>query len=325
MPGRLAREVNVPPVEGASVDESVAPVDENVPPDNSSLNVVHEQTKSRELQDLFDLARQSSTFGEHEDHTDEERPWHCTKFVLQDQDKMQEWLPTLDERVNFILGNYGRMKTAADVQPFLTRYGLRSHPMCIGEGKFADVFRAYDNHRREWVALKVISFPRITKAGIPHQLKREIDIMSTLDHPNIMPLHGIVPLAFCARVVLVVEHARKELLHVIDAAHRSTGRGVVASEAVDYVRQLARAIAYLHTMDIVHRDVKPENVLLYDDGTAKLTDFGWSRIIASGERSTTLCGTLDYLSPEMIRGEGTTHKVDLFSLGVVTYEVCPQD
>lgn len=70
----------------------------------------------------------------------------------------------------------------------------------------------------------------------------------------------------------------------------------------------------------MHRDIKPENVLLTDEGDAKLTDLGWARHLKRGERATTLCGTLDYLPPEMIAGTPHTHKVDMFSLGVLMYE-----
>ena len=82
---------------------------------------------------------------------------------------------------------------------------------------------------------------------------------------------------------------------------------------------MADALSYLHSKHVIHRDIKPENLLLGIDGELKIGDFGWS-VHAPGNRRTTLCGTLDYLPPEMIEGKEHNEKVDLWALGVLTYE-----
>lgn len=82
---------------------------------------------------------------------------------------------------------------------------------------------------------------------------------------------------------------------------------------------MADALAYLHRKHVIHRDIKPENLLLGVNGELKIGDFGWS-VHAPGNRRTTLCGTLDYLPPEMVEGREHTEKVDLWALGVLTYE-----
>merc|ERR1711970_666287 len=86
-----------------------------------------------------------------------------------------------------------------------------------------------------------------------------------------------------------------------------------------YIRQMSAALAYCHTKKVIHRDIKPENLLLDMKGDLKIADFGWS-VHAPTSRRATMCGTLDYLPPEMIEGHAHDEKVDLWSLGVLTYE-----
>ncbi len=86
-----------------------------------------------------------------------------------------------------------------------------------------------------------------------------------------------------------------------------------------YVDQMADALSYLHSKHVIHRDIKPENLLLGINGELKIGDFGWS-VHAPGNRRKTLCGTLDYLPPEMVEGKEHSEKVDYWALGVLTYE-----
>lgn len=92
----------------------------------------------------------------------------------------------------------------------------------------------------------------------------------------------------------------------------------IAAE-IQYIAQMTDALTYLHKKHVIHRDIKPENLLLGIDGELKIGDFGWS-VHAPGNRRTTLCGTLDYLPPEMVEGKDHSEKVDLWALGVLTYE-----
>lgn len=86
-----------------------------------------------------------------------------------------------------------------------------------------------------------------------------------------------------------------------------------------YIAQMADALSYLHSKHVIHRDIKPENLLLGIKGDLKIGDFGWS-VHAPGNRRQTLCGTLDYLPPEMVNGEQHDKAVDLWALGVLCYE-----
>lgn len=89
--------------------------------------------------------------------------------------------------------------------------------------------------------------------------------------------------------------------------------------AAQYILQMTNALVYLHSKHVIHRDIKPENLLLGLRGELKIADFGWS-VHAPQSRRTTLCGTLDYLPPEMVEGKEHSEKVDLWSLGVLMYE-----
>jgi len=100
-----------------------------------------------------------------------------------------------------------------------------------------------------------------------------------------------------------------------------TEKNLRESEAAGYVYQLCNALNYLHTKRVIHRDIKPENILIGKYSILKLADFGWSAESTSTCKRTTLCGTLDYLPPEMLNGNGYDEKIDLWCLGVLTYEM----
>ena len=94
-------------------------------------------------------------------------------------------------------------------------------------------------------------------------------------------------------------------------------------QAARYILDAGKSVAYLHTRNppIIHRDIKPENLLIFPDGTLKMADFGWSNFKLTNMSRTTYCGTPDYLAPEMITGKGHSEKLDVWALGVLTYEL----
>jgi serine/threonine protein kinase len=117
------------------------------------------------------------------------------------------------------------------------------------------------------------------------------------------------------RVYLILEYASNgELYNILRKQVRFS-----EDLASKYIRQMALALQYLHGKHVIHRDIKPENLLLGLKGELKIADFGWS-VHAPNTRRMTLCGTLDYLPPEMVEGKEHDKYVDLWSLGVLCYE-----
>ncbi|XP_022604008.1 aurora kinase A [Seriola dumerili] len=183
----------------------------------------------------------------------------------------------------------------------------------LGKGKFGNVYLARERQSKFILALKVLFKKQLEKAGVEHQLRREVEIQSHLRHPNILRLYGYFHDA--SRVYLILEFAPKgELYSELQRCGNFT-----EDRSATYIMELADALNYCHSKKVIHRDIKPENLLLGANGELKIADFGWSVHTPSSRRST-LCGTLDYLPPEMIEGKTHDEKVDLWSLGVLCYE-----
>ncbi|KAJ6665702.1 hypothetical protein lerEdw1_002072 [Lerista edwardsae] len=183
----------------------------------------------------------------------------------------------------------------------------------LGKGKFGNVYLAREKESKFILALKVLFKTQLEKAGVEHQLRREVEIQSHLRHPNILRLYGYFHDA--TRVYLILEHApRGEVYKELQKLTKFDEQ-----RSATYMTELADALSYCHSKRVIHRDIKPENLLLGSNGELKIADFGWS-VHAPSSRRSTLCGTLDYLPPEMIEGRTHDEKVDLWSIGVLCYE-----
>ena len=156
---------------------------------------------------------------------------------------------------------------------------------------------------------------QLTKAGVEHQLRREIEIQAHLRHPNVLRLYGYFHDA--TRIYLILEFAAKGELY--KSLQKAPGKCFDEKRSAKYIKSLAGALQYCHKKHVIHRDIKPENLLLDMKGEVKIADFGWS-VHAPNSRRKTLCGTLDYLPPEMIEGKDHDSAVDVWSLGVLMYE-----
>ncbi len=162
---------------------------------------------------------------------------------------------------------------------------------------------------------QVLFKSQLQKGQVEHQLRREIEIQSHLRHPNILRLFGYFWDE--TRVYLILEYAPRGEMYKI--MQNMPGGRFDEAKSAKYVKQMAGALAYCHSHDVIHRDIKPENLLLDMKGDLKIADFGWS-VHAPSSRRATMCGTLDYLPPEMIDNGTHDYNVDLWSLGVLCYE-----
>ncbi|KAI0505132.1 serine/threonine-protein kinase [Xylaria bambusicola] len=193
--------------------------------------------------------------------------------------------------------------------------GLFEIGKALGKGKFGRVYLA-----RHWgsgyiCALKVLNKDEIAREEAEKHVRREIEVHSNLRHPGVLGFYGWFHDS--RRIFLILEYAAGgELYRVLQSVGRFSER-----RAAKYIAQVALSLDYLHGKNVMHRDMKPENILLGLHGELKLADFGYS-VHSPSNRRETLCGTLDYLPPEMLqsRKESYTRAVDQWTLGVLTYE-----
>lgn len=185
----------------------------------------------------------------------------------------------------------------------------------MGQGKFGRVYLAREKKTEIPVAIKQLYKKELYKSNCEIQVLREIEIQSHLDHPYI--LHLFTWFHDERRVYLVLEFAAHGELY----RHMQKCPGGRFSEArtAKYIYQVASALRYCHSRNVIHRDLKPENLLLSLEGDIKLADFGWS-VHAPGASRKTMCGTLDYLPPEMVESQRYDSSVDNWCLGVLCYE-----
>ncbi|EFN52208.1 hypothetical protein CHLNCDRAFT_26970 [Chlorella variabilis] len=183
-----------------------------------------------------------------------------------------------------------------------------------GEGSFGKVWKA-----RRAGSLQTVAVKLITKHGKNDKdlrsLRQEIEILRKLQHPNIIAMLDAFETKndFC----VVTEFAQGELFHILED-DRCLPEGVVRSVG----RQLVQALHYLHTNRIIHRDMKPQNILISANGAVKLCDFGFARLMSSNTLVvTSIKGTPLYMAPELVQEQPYNHTVDLWSLGVILYEL----
>ncbi|XP_075224190.1 aurora kinase B [Lycorma delicatula] len=185
----------------------------------------------------------------------------------------------------------------------------------LGRGRFGRVYLAREKVTKSHVALKMIFKSEIIKGNLEHQVIREIEIQSRLKHPNIIQL--LTYFSDERRIFLVIEYAAGGELY--KKLQNSQPRRFPENIAAKYIYQVADALHYCHLNKVIHRDIKPENLLLSLDGSIKLSDFGWS-VHAPSLKRKTMCGTLDYLPPEMIKHQYYDESVDNWCVGVLCYE-----
>jgi serine/threonine-protein kinase len=180
----------------------------------------------------------------------------------------------------------------------------------LGKGAFADVWRARDMVENRVVALK-IAFPQIVAEFGRSELEKEARIATRLAHPNVVAVRNADWID--GRFVMASELAEKSLA-------RAPGARRSGAVALRVMRDVAAGLAYAHGQRLMHRDVKPENILIFADGRGALADFGVSRFTRGATVNYTDAGTLGYMAPEQAYGRPTLSS-DVFSWGLIAYEL----
>ncbi len=180
----------------------------------------------------------------------------------------------------------------------------------LGEGGFATVYGAHDLVEDRKVALKIPDSRHLSNAQSLDDMHREVRIMAQMDHPNILPLKDA---RFIDGHFVMVFPLAEETL-----ADRLTRR-MARSTAIDFIVQMVGAVAYAHGKNVLHRDIKPDNFVLFADQTLQLTDFGLARF-ERGSYDISASGTVGYMSPEQAMGK-PNYRSDVFSLGLVIYRI----
>jgi calcium/calmodulin-dependent protein kinase I len=194
----------------------------------------------------------------------------------------------------------------------------------IGRGGFSIVKEVLDKRTGEKRAVKVIDkwkqFENESVAGQRRALDklwREINIMRQVKHPNILQLFEVFDSRQYIYIVIEFVSGGELFEQIVDS------NGLPENRAAPIIKQISHAVQYLHSLNIVHRDVKPENILLTDDDKvqAKLADFGLANVFGVGSMLETTCGSAEYVAPEVLLCRPYDQAVDLWSIGVTTYIV----
>lgn len=183
----------------------------------------------------------------------------------------------------------------------------------LGSGGMADVWLAEDSHLQRRVALKILHRRFAQDREFVERFRREAEAAAGLSHPNIVAVfdRGEVEGTYYIAMQLLEGRSLKELIE----------QGLTPEQSVSLIRQVLEAAGFAHRHGVVHRDLKPHNVIVDDEGKATVTDFGIARAgVSEITQAGSVMGTPHYLSPEQAQGQAVTAVSDLYSVGVILYE-----
>ncbi len=187
----------------------------------------------------------------------------------------------------------------------------------IGVGGMAVVYKAFDNVENRLVAIKILKDEFVSNQEFLRRFKNESKAIAMLSHPNIVNVYDV---SFGDLIQYIV----MEYIDGITLKEIIEREGSLRwKDAVHFTIQILKALQHAHDKGIVHRDVKPQNIMVLSDGTIKVTDFGIARFARSDQRTITdkAIGSVHYISPEQARGEKTDERTDIYSVGVMLYEM----
>ncbi|MBR3269251.1 MAG: Stk1 family PASTA domain-containing Ser/Thr kinase [Oscillospiraceae bacterium] len=187
----------------------------------------------------------------------------------------------------------------------------------IGEGGMADVYRATDVVDHKTIAVKILKKEFAENEEFLRRFRNESKAIAMLSHPNIVKIFDV---GFSERIQFIV----MEYIDGITLNEYMEQQGQLGwKDAVHFILQILRALQHAHSKGIVHRDIKPQNIMMLRDGTIKVMDFGIAKFAREDGKTGTdkAIGTVHYISPEQARGGATDAKSDLYSVGVMLYEM----
>jgi serine/threonine protein kinase len=187
----------------------------------------------------------------------------------------------------------------------------------LGGGGMSVVYLAEDTILKRKVAIKAISIPANEKEETIERFEREVHNLTQLAHKNIVNVYDVTENDDC--FFIVMEYIDGPTLSEYIANHQPLDIQTI----INFTEQIIEGIKHAHETRIVHRDIKPQNILIEKDKTLKILDFGIAKALSETTMTQTnhVLGTVQYLSPEQARGESTDSGTDIYSIGVVLYEM----
>jgi serine/threonine-protein kinase len=182
----------------------------------------------------------------------------------------------------------------------------------LGAGGMGIVYKAQDLQLQRFVALKFLPQDLSLSEADRERFLREARSASALDHPNIGVIHGIDKTGD-GRMFIVMAYYQGQTL-----SQKLSGGPLTLRQAMDWACQIAAGLAAAHARNIVHRDIKPGNIIITNDNSARIVDFGLARVVATPSATMTggITGTLPYMSPEQILGEAVDQRRDAWALAI---------
>ena len=184
----------------------------------------------------------------------------------------------------------------------------------IGKGSFSNVYKACHIETKELYAMKVLSLKNLANKMIEN-IETEISIMINIKHDNIVRLYETIKTD--KHICLVIDYCDGEDLNKYI---KKNGR-ISEKQSKNFMTQIATGLHYLHSLNLIHRDLKPHNILLSKNGNIKIADFGFVKDYTENSMLDTLCGSPIYMAPEILQHKKYDAKVDLWSIGIILYEM----
>ena len=185
----------------------------------------------------------------------------------------------------------------------------------IGSGGMAVVYKALCHRLNRYVAVKVLKDEFASNSEFREHFKAESQAVAMLSHPNIVSVYDYSRESNCQYIVM-------ELLEGITLKQYMQKKGALSwKEALHFATQIARALSHAHSKGIVHRDIKPQNIMVVKDGNIKVADFGIAHLQTESAEAPETMGSIHYISPEQVHGDPIDARSDIYSLGVVMYEM----